>query len=90
MLKGYMGKILRVNLTDGTITEEFPDDEILRNFLGGAGLATYYLINETEKGIDPLGPDNPLIFLARYMATPLALFFFRPLVMTCIDLQLNS
>ena len=63
MLKGYMGKILRVNLTDGTITEEFPDDEILRKYLGGAGLATYYLINETEKGIDPLGPENKLIFM---------------------------
>ena len=53
MLKGYMRRILRVNLPDGTITEEFPDDEILRKYLGGAGLATYYLINETEKGIDP-------------------------------------
>ncbi len=63
MLKGYMGRILRVNLTDGTITEEFPDDEILRKYLGGAGLATYYLINETEKGIDPLGTENKLIFM---------------------------
>jgi aldehyde:ferredoxin oxidoreductase len=63
MLKGYMGKILRVNLTDGRITEEFPDDEILKTYLGGAGLATYYLINETEKGVDPLGPENKLIFM---------------------------
>jgi len=63
MLKGYMGKILRVNLTDGTITEEFPDDEVLRMYLGGAGLATYYLIKETEPGIDPLGPENKLIFM---------------------------
>jgi len=36
---GYMGKILRVNLSNGTITEEFPDDETLKKFLGGAGLA---------------------------------------------------
>jgi len=63
MLKGYMGKILRVNLTNGTITEEFPEEEILRKYLGGAGLATWYLINETEKGIDPLGPENKLIFM---------------------------
>ena len=63
MLKGYMGKILRVNLTDGTITEEFPDDEVLRKYLGGAGLGTYYLINETEAGIDPLGPENMLMFM---------------------------
>ena len=60
---GYMGKILRVNLTNGTITEEFPDEKILKDFLGGAGLATWYLLNETDKGIDPLGPDNKLIFM---------------------------
>ncbi|MHA2039303.1 MAG: aldehyde ferredoxin oxidoreductase family protein [Promethearchaeota archaeon] len=58
-----MGKILRVNLTDGTISEEFPDDETLKLYLGGAGLATKYLIDETPKGIDPLGPENKLIFM---------------------------
>ncbi len=60
---GYMGKILRVDLTNGELNEEFPDDKVLKDFLGGAGLATWYLINETEKGIDPLGPDNKLIFM---------------------------
>ncbi len=58
-----MGKILRVNLTTSTITEEFPDEETLRLYLGGAGLATKYLFDETEKGIDPLGPENILIFM---------------------------
>ncbi|UCE10498.1 MAG: aldehyde ferredoxin oxidoreductase family protein, partial [Candidatus Thorarchaeota archaeon] len=60
---GYMGKILRVNLTTSTITEEFPDEETLRKYLGGAGLATKILIDETEPGIDPLGPENKLIFM---------------------------
>jgi len=63
MIYGYMGKILRVNLTTSTITEEFPDEETLRLYLGGAGLATKYLFDETEKGIDPLGPENILIFM---------------------------
>ena len=58
-----MGKILRVDLTNGKISEEFPDETILKTYLGGAGLATWYLINETEKGIDPLGADNKLIFM---------------------------
>ena len=58
-----MRRILRVNLTEGTITEEFPDDEVLKNFLGGAGLGTYYLIRETEPGIDPLGPDNKMMVM---------------------------
>ena len=60
---GYMGKILRVNLLNGTITEEFPDKETLKMFLGGAGLATKYLFDEVSKGIDPLGPENKLIFM---------------------------
>jgi len=60
---GYMGKILRVNLTTSTITEEFPDEETLRKYLGGAGLATKILFDETEPGIDPLGPENKLIFM---------------------------
>ncbi|MHA1481680.1 MAG: aldehyde ferredoxin oxidoreductase family protein, partial [Candidatus Thorarchaeota archaeon] len=58
-----MGKILRINLTTSTITEEFPDEETLRKYLGGAGLATKILFDETEKGIDPLGPENKLIFM---------------------------
>jgi len=60
---GYMGKILRINLTTSTITEEFPDKETLRKYLGGAGLATKILFDETEPGIDPLGPENKLIFM---------------------------
>jgi len=58
---GYMGKILRINLTKGEITEEFPDEEILKKYLGGAGLATWYLFNEVPKGVDPLGPENKLM-----------------------------
>ncbi len=58
-----MGKILRVDLTSGKISEEFPDKETLKLYLGGAGLATKYLIDEVPKGIDPLGPENKLIFM---------------------------
>lgn len=60
---GYMGRILRINLTTGTITEEFPDEETLRKYLGGSGLATKILFEETQAGIDPLGPENKLIFM---------------------------
>ena len=58
-----MGKILRVDLTNGKISEEFPDKETLKLYLGGAGLATKFLIDEVPKGIDPLGPENKLIFM---------------------------
>ena len=66
-----MGKILRVDLTNGKISEEFPDEDTLKRYLGGAALSTWYLLKETEKGIDPLGPENKLIF----MTGPLRLVF---------------
>lgn len=60
---GFMGKILRVNLTTGKISEEAIPEKTARMFLGGGGLATKYLYDEVKKGVDPLGPDNELIFM---------------------------
>lgn len=63
MSYAFMGKILRVNLTKGEIIEEELRENWVREFIGGAGLATKYLYEEVPKGIDPLGPDNRLIFM---------------------------
>jgi aldehyde:ferredoxin oxidoreductase len=60
---GFMGKILRVNLSKGSLTTEQISDTWARKYLGGAGLATKYLYDETPPGADPLGADNPLIFM---------------------------
>jgi len=60
---GFMGKILRVNLTNGDISEEPVNEKDARMFLGGSGLATKYLFDEVKKGADPLGPENKLIFM---------------------------
>ena len=62
MPKGYSGKILRINLTDGAITIDEPDDLFYRRYLGGWGFIGYYLLKELKPGTDPLGPDNKLIF----------------------------
>ncbi|MBI2830498.1 MAG: aldehyde ferredoxin oxidoreductase family protein [Chloroflexi bacterium] len=59
---GYNGKILRVNLTSRNITVETPDALFYRKYLGGAGFVLYYLWKELAAGIDPLGPENKLIF----------------------------
>ena len=59
---GYSGKILRVNLSNKTTTIEEPDEKFYRKYIGGAGFTSYYLLNELQPGIDPLGPDNKLIF----------------------------
>jgi len=60
----YCGKILRVNLSDNTTTEEALQDEILRKYIGANGLGAYYLYKETEKGVEALGKENKLIFFA--------------------------
>ncbi len=59
---GYTGKILRVDLSDRNIITEEPDDKFYRRYFGGTALIGYYLLKELEPGIDPLGPDNKLIF----------------------------
>lgn len=55
-------KILRVNLTSGTCTEEPLNMEWAGQYLGQRGLASKYLAEEIDPKCDPLGPDNKLIF----------------------------
>jgi aldehyde:ferredoxin oxidoreductase len=54
-------RFLRVNLTDGKITDEPLNMEWAAQFLGQRGLATKYLYEETDPTCDPLGPDNKFI-----------------------------
>jgi len=59
---GYCGKILRVDLTNAAISIEEPDELFYRTYMGGWGLITHYLLKELPRGIDPLSPENMLIF----------------------------
>ncbi|RJS90640.1 aldehyde ferredoxin oxidoreductase, partial [Candidatus Bathyarchaeota archaeon] len=61
---GYTGKILRVNLSKDKISTESPDEIFYRRYMGGEGFVAYYLLKELEPGVDPLGPENKLIFAA--------------------------
>ncbi|MFO7796151.1 MAG: aldehyde ferredoxin oxidoreductase N-terminal domain-containing protein, partial [Promethearchaeia archaeon] len=56
--------ILRVNLSNEKISVEKPDHIFYRRYFGGQGFISYYLLREVERGIDPLGPKNKLIFAA--------------------------
>jgi aldehyde:ferredoxin oxidoreductase len=60
---GGHGKLLRVNLTEHTISQEHIPENLFDKFLTGAGLATHYLYHEVPKGAEPLGPDNELILM---------------------------
>ncbi len=62
MAYGYHGRILKVNLENLSYEIETKDEQFFRNFYGGSALASYYLLTEMEKGIDPLGPENLLVF----------------------------
>ena len=63
MANGYMGKILRIDLTDKSIAEEELKAEELKQFIGGSGLGAKILFNETDGNTDPLGSENVLIYL---------------------------
>jgi len=54
-------KLLRVNLSNGTVTEEALNMQWANDYLGQRGLATRYMVEETDPACDPLGPDNKLI-----------------------------
>ncbi len=79
MSNGYFGKILWVDLSKGSFTEENLPDKVYRQYLGGYGLATKLIYERTKPKFDPLGPDavfgffpgllsgTPAPFSGRYM-----------------------
>jgi aldehyde:ferredoxin oxidoreductase len=58
----WAGKILRVNLTTGTCTSEPLKMDWARHYLGQRGLATKYFVEEVDAKVDPLSPDNKIIW----------------------------
>jgi len=63
MVGGYAGRILKVDLTTRRIEKKRLDLGIARKFMGGRGLAGWFLWKMTDEKTDPLGPRNPLIFM---------------------------
>lgn len=59
---GYNGKILRVNLSTKEVGAEEHDEYFYRTYMGGAVLGAYYLLKEMRPGIDPLSPENVIVF----------------------------
>ena len=55
-------KILRVNLTNSSITVEEPGQAFWRRYMGGWNVIAHVLLHEMPAGADPLGPDNVLVF----------------------------
>lgn len=59
---GWTGKLLRVDLTAGTSKIEAIPEEWLKDYIGGRGLADRYLYEEMDPTVDPLSPENKMIF----------------------------
>ncbi|HID63021.1 MAG TPA: aldehyde ferredoxin oxidoreductase, partial [Anaerolineae bacterium] len=68
----YAGKVLRVDLTTGTITTELLNETWARDFIGGKGLGFRYLYAELPPNTNPLSPANAVIL------------FTGPLAGTCV------
>ena len=62
-MNGYLGKLLIVDLTRGEIRDEPLNTEHTRKFIGGSGLAARYLYDLLSPETEPLGPENPLVFM---------------------------
>ncbi len=61
-MKGFFNKILRIHLKTRTFQEETLPDSVLETTLGGKGLGTYLLMRDNPPAVDPLAPENKLIF----------------------------
>ena len=60
--RAYCDKILRIDLTTGSVETTPLPAEQMPLLLGGKGLGAWLLYSEQEAGVNPLGPDNHLIF----------------------------
>ncbi len=61
-MAAWTGKMAIINLADQKIRVERIPDDILKNFLGGRGLGVRLFFEFSRPEIDPLSPENPLIF----------------------------
>ena len=59
-MRGYMGKILKIDLTTGKSSTRTFDEKHVRKYLGGQGFAVEMVYHGVPKGADPLGPQNVL------------------------------
>ena len=54
------GRILHVNLTTGTLEDEYPPESFFRTYLGGSAMGLYYILKGMQPGTDGLDPSNVL------------------------------
>jgi len=60
---GYNGRALVVDLTARRAEWQPLGEDVLRRFIGGTGLGAYLLYEHCPPGVDPMAPENPLLFV---------------------------
>lgn len=71
MTRGYLGKILDVDLASGALADEELDEPTCRRFIGGYGIGARLIYDRQKAGVDALGPDNYLgFFSGPFTGTP--------------------
>lgn len=60
-MKGFFNRLVIIDVTHQTTQVQDIDDQTLRMYMGGKGLATHLLLNHNPPGVDPLSPDNHFI-----------------------------
>lgn len=71
-MHGYMGKILTVNLTKAVVSDISIEPEIAQSFIGGSGYAARLLYDYLDPNVQPLDPENPLLFMTGPLTGTLA------------------
>src|ERR687890_602672 len=69
---GYFGRALVIDLADPSADVLPLDGDVLRGYIGGAGLGTWLMHRLAPPGVDPLAPEAPLAFcFSPLVGTPL-------------------
>lgn len=81
-MNGWTGRILRVNLSRSSYTVEDLDPALAKQFIGGRGLAVKILFDEAIATVDPLSPENKLVFAVGPLTGTKAVSSGRHMVVT--------
>ncbi|WP_319405173.1 putrescine aminotransferase [uncultured Desulfosarcina sp.] len=68
----YAGRMLRVDLSAGKVTEEPLNDDWVREYIGGWGLGAKYYTESIDPTVAPLSPENTIVVMTGPMAGTLA------------------
>jgi aldehyde:ferredoxin oxidoreductase len=74
---GHKNCVLRVDLNNLSFTEESLNSNLIHDYIGGRGFGANFLYHDLKPGVDPLGKDNELIFVAGPLAGTNAQSFAR-------------